>query len=124
MFCLYGPNTNIVVNGSIIFFSECEVRYVMGCLRLLFERDAAALDCDREVFEAYNDRVDEANRQSVWGVATVNSWYRNSHGRVAQNWPFTLLDFWSASRQPNPDDFHGLGPGGMASSGARHDALH
>ena len=26
LFLLYGPNTNIVVNGSIIFFTECEVR--------------------------------------------------------------------------------------------------
>ena len=25
LFCLYGPNTNIVINGSIIYFSECEV---------------------------------------------------------------------------------------------------
>ena len=36
-FLLYGPNTNIVVNGSIIWFTECEVRYVLGCLRLLLE---------------------------------------------------------------------------------------
>ena len=33
LFCLYGPNTNIVVNGSIVFFSECEVRYVLNCIR-------------------------------------------------------------------------------------------
>ena len=26
LFLLYGPNTNIVINGSIIYFSECEVR--------------------------------------------------------------------------------------------------
>ena len=31
-FMLYGPNTNIVVNGSIIYFSECEVHYVLQCL--------------------------------------------------------------------------------------------
>ena len=30
LFCCYGPNTNIVVNGSIVFFSECEVRYIMA----------------------------------------------------------------------------------------------
>src|SRR5262249_13137570 len=28
-FVMYGPNTNIVVNGSIIWFSECEARYIM-----------------------------------------------------------------------------------------------
>ena len=33
LFMIYGPNTNIVVNGSIIFFSECAVRYIIGCLQ-------------------------------------------------------------------------------------------
>ena len=36
-FMIYGPNTNIVVNGSIIFFSECAVRYIVGALKLLAE---------------------------------------------------------------------------------------
>ncbi len=35
LFCLYGPNTNIVINGSIIYFSECGVRYVLGCIGML-----------------------------------------------------------------------------------------
>ena len=105
LFCLYGPNTNIVVNGSIIFFTECELRYVMGCLRLILERRATAMDCRPEVHDAFNEKVDEANRQSVWGVATVNSWYRNRHGRTAQNWPFTLLDYWVATKAPDPGDF-------------------
>ncbi|MGH9057241.1 MAG: flavin-containing monooxygenase [Acidimicrobiales bacterium] len=106
LFCLYGPNTNIVVNGSIIFFSECEVRYVLGCLRILMERGATSMECRQDVHDDFNARVDEANLQSVWGVATVNSWYRNQHGRTAQNWPFTLLDYWAATRSPAPDDFH------------------
>src|SRR3546814_9758526 len=29
LFLLYGPNTNIVINGSIIYFSECEVHYLV-----------------------------------------------------------------------------------------------
>ncbi len=38
LFCMYGPNTNIVVNGSIIFFSECEIRYIMGCIETLLRK--------------------------------------------------------------------------------------
>ena len=37
LFCLYGPNTNIVINGSIVYFSECGVRYILGCLELLLD---------------------------------------------------------------------------------------
>lgn len=36
----------------------------------------------------------------VWGVSQVNSWYKNKHGRVAQNWPFSLIEFWERTRTP------------------------
>jgi 4-hydroxyacetophenone monooxygenase len=104
-FMLYGPNTNIVVNGSIIFFSECEVQYVMGCLRLLIEDGHRALDCRSEVHDAYNERIDAANRQRTWGVSKVNSWYKNDTGRVTQNWPFNLIEYWQQTREPNPEDY-------------------
>ena len=104
LFLLYGPNTNIVVNGSITFFSECSVDYIVECVRSLLELGVAALEPTQEVHDAYNDRVDAANRQMAWGVATVNSWYRNATGRTAQNWPFSLLDYWTATRRPELDD--------------------
>ena len=50
-------------------------------------------------------RIDEGNRQKAWGAATVNTWYRNAKGRIAQNWPFSLLDYWRETRAPNPDDY-------------------
>jgi 4-hydroxyacetophenone monooxygenase len=105
LFCLYGPNTNIVVNGSIVFFSECEVRYVMGCLKLLMERGHAAMDCRQDVHDAYNARIDAGNRSMAWGTPGVRSWYKNENGRITQNWPFTLLEFWNQTRAPNPADY-------------------
>jgi 4-hydroxyacetophenone monooxygenase len=105
LFCMYGPNTNIVVNGSIIFFSECEMRYIMGCIRLLLESGRRALECRRDVHDRYNERVDSANREMAWGSPHVTSWYKNQKGRVSQNWPFTLLEFWKRTRKPDPQDF-------------------
>ncbi len=107
-FLLYGPNTNIVVNGSIIYFSECEVRYVIGCLRLLLEGRHKSLDCKPEVHDAYNVRIDAGNARMAWGspsAAKVNSWYKNPSGRVAQNWPFTLLEYWRQTKEPRPSDY-------------------
>jgi 4-hydroxyacetophenone monooxygenase len=104
-FVLYGPNTNIVVNGSIIWFSECEVRYVMEYLRVLLTDGYRALDCRKDVHDAYNAEVDAENRRMVWGVTTVNSWYKNSTGRVSQNWPFPLLEFWKRTRTVDIDDY-------------------
>ncbi len=104
-FMIYGPNTNIVVNGSIIFFSECSVRYVVGALRLLAETGSKAIEVKRGVHDDFNVRVDEANKGWAWGSEGVSSWYKNEFGRVSQNWPFGLIDYWRATLAPNPDDF-------------------
>jgi 4-hydroxyacetophenone monooxygenase len=104
-YCLYGPNTNIVVNGSIIYFSECEVHYVVQCMRLLLESGATSLDPRVEVHDAYNERIDAANKLRTWGFSAVSSWYKNDVGRVAQNWPFNVLEYWEQTRGPNPADY-------------------
>ena len=106
LFCLYGPNTNIVVTGSTVFFSECGVRYIMGCLGLLLETGRRGLECRRDVHDAYNAIVDEGNLNVAWGAPNVRSWYKNEAGRVTQNWPFKLLDYWTRTRKPDPADFH------------------
>ena len=58
LFLLYGPNTNIVINGSIIYFSECEVHYVTEAMRLLLEGGHRSMDCRAEVHDAYNERIE------------------------------------------------------------------
>jgi 4-hydroxyacetophenone monooxygenase len=93
------------VNGSIIFFSECSVRYVVGCLKLMAESGAATMEVKTDVHDAFNARVDAANAQMAWGSPHVTSWYKNAKGRVSQNWPFPLVDYWNATVAPNPDDF-------------------
>jgi 4-hydroxyacetophenone monooxygenase len=104
-FCLYGPNTNIVVNGSIVFFSECEVHYVLGCLETLLRDGYAAMECRRDVHDAYNERIDRGNLGMAWGTPGVRSWYKNARGRVTQNWPFTLLEYWRQTRSPDQADY-------------------
>jgi 4-hydroxyacetophenone monooxygenase len=105
LFMIYGPNTNIVINGSIIFFSECSVRYVVGCLKLLAQTGAAAMEVRRDVHDAFNVEVDKANALMAWGSPHVSSWYKNDTGRVSQNWPFPIVDYWNATLAPKVEDF-------------------
>ena len=104
-FCTYGPNTNIVVNGSIIFFSECEVRYILGCLALAMQEGGRALSVRRDVHDRYNAWIDEGNSRMSWGQSNVNTWYKNASGHITQNWPFSMLEFWEQTRTPEPEDF-------------------
>ena len=105
LFCLYGPNTNIVINGSIVYFSECGVRYVLGCLELALRSGGGAVEVKRDVHDAFNEAVDGENAAMAWGASSVSSWYKNAHGHVAQNWPFTLLEYWRRTLAPDPDEY-------------------
>jgi len=105
LFVMYGPNTNIVVNGSIIFFSECEIHYIMGCIELLLREGYAAMEPKRDIHDAFNETIDAGNAAMAWGSPQVTSWYKNAKGRVTQNWPFPLVDYWTRTRAPNPADF-------------------
>jgi 4-hydroxyacetophenone monooxygenase len=105
LFLMYGPNTNIVVNGSIIFFSECEIDYLLSAIRMLLAGGHRAMDCREEVHDAYNEKIDAANLRRAWGAASVNTWYRNAKGRISQNWPSTLLAYWQQTREADPADY-------------------
>lgn len=105
LWCLYGPNTNIVINGSIVYFSECGVRFILGLIREVVSSGAKAIAVTREAHDRFNDDVDAENRRMAWGWSSVNSWYKNDHGRVAQNWPFTLLEYWRRTLAPDLTEF-------------------
>jgi 4-hydroxyacetophenone monooxygenase len=105
LFLMYGPNTNIVVNGSIIFFSECEAHYILGSIRHLLENNVETMECRPEALERFVRDVDGANSRIVWGAPDAKNWYKNSHGRVSQNWPHSLMEYWRRTRRLSPEDY-------------------
>lgn len=104
-FYMYGPNTNIVINGSIIYFSECEAHYITQFIHHLLANDIAAMDVHQDVHDRYNQWIDEGNARMAWGISSVSSWYKGKGGRVAQNWPYSLLEYWDQTREVDPDDY-------------------
>jgi 4-hydroxyacetophenone monooxygenase len=104
-FCLYGPNTNLVVNGSTVLFSEMGTEYILECLRLLHENQMQSMEVKSEVFDEYNQRVDKANEGMAWGASGVNSWYKSASGRVSQNWPLSMLDYWQYTHNADPNHY-------------------
>lgn len=105
LFCLYGPGTNLAHAGSIIFHSECQVRYIMGCLRALLRDGHAAMECKSDVAEAYERRRVEATERTVWAHTGTRSWYKNEAGRVTTVSPWLLVDYWGWTREPDLSDY-------------------
>jgi 4-hydroxyacetophenone monooxygenase len=106
LFVMYGPNTNgVITGGSRLYNAECEISYILGCLRLLLQNGCAAMDCRQDAHDAYNVWMDEGSRSVAWGVTTANSWYKTASGHISQCWPFTLLEYWKRTKQPDPDAY-------------------
>ena len=104
-FCLYGPNTQFGHGGSLISVVERQMHYVMSVLALMHCADASSVEVRSDVHDAYNRRVDAAHEQMVWTHQGMETYYRNSKGRVVVNNPFRIVDVWQATDQANAADY-------------------
>ncbi|MBO6557773.1 MAG: NAD(P)/FAD-dependent oxidoreductase [Pseudomonadales bacterium] len=103
LFCLYGPNTNIVHGGSIIYNTEVQVHYIMQCIGLMLKEDASRLEIPQEACDSYNEEVQSISRNLAWGHPGVESWYKNSEGRVVNNSPYSNLEYWVRMHEAEPE---------------------
>ena len=105
-FCMYGPGTNLAHGGSLIFHSECQMRYITECLELLINGGHACLEPREDKATEWHERSQAEMRKMVWSQASVkHSFYKNSFGEVHILSPWRLVDYWSWTREPNRDDF-------------------
>ncbi|MBS7699999.1 MULTISPECIES: NAD(P)/FAD-dependent oxidoreductase [unclassified Chelatococcus] len=102
LFLTYGPNTNLAHGGSIIFQIECQVHYIAACLSLMIKSGFAAMECTQKAHDTYNEKADATLSEMVWSFPGVTNWYKNSSGRVTTNSPWSLVDYWHMTRQPDP----------------------
>lgn len=106
LFCVYGPGTNLAHGGSLIFHSECQVRYIMGCLAAIMDGEHTTIECRQDVHDDYNVRLQAELDTMVWTHPSIaHSWYRGPNGRVYILSPWRLVDYWRWTRQPDVDDF-------------------
>jgi 4-hydroxyacetophenone monooxygenase len=105
-FCMYGPGTNLASGGSLIFHSECQMRYITECLELLIAGRHRSLEPHQEKAQDWHERSQAEMRKMVWSQPSIkHSFYKNSFGEVHTLSPWRLVDYWAWTREPNPDDF-------------------
>lgn len=104
-FMMYGPGTNLGYNGNLVFNSELQARYIAHCVRLLVETGRDALEVSEVAFEDYMRRTGDKLGQFVWSTPYGTSYFRNASGRVTTNSPWSLLEMWTWTREPDLADF-------------------
>ena len=105
LFMLYGPGTNLAHGGSAIYHSECQVRYIMQCLRELLETGARAMEVKPDPHDRFNEYLDATHAKMVWAHRGVGNWYKNKQGRVVTNSPFRLVDYRAMTEKLDRNDY-------------------
>lgn len=105
MFSMYGVNTNLAHAGSLIFHSECQIRYIMQALKSMVEDNVHTIECRSQVCDEYNDRLQKCVSNMVWAYPKMNNWYKNANGKITTTSPWLLVDYWKWTRQFNPKDY-------------------
>ncbi len=105
LFIMYGPNSNLGHGGSLMFQGECQARYIATALRHMAGAGAAEIECRDEVFRAFNAELDRQMARTVWTTPGVTNWFKNSRGRVVNNWPWPLQGYWQRTRAFAPGDY-------------------
>jgi len=98
-FMLYGPNTNLGHN-SIIFMVECQVNYILRCLKAMTLTGAKTIEVREEAVEAFDQSLQTRLREKVWH-GYVSNWYKTADGHIINNWYGSTIDYWKQTRRPD-----------------------
>jgi cation diffusion facilitator CzcD-associated flavoprotein CzcO len=103
LFLLYGPNTNLG-HSSILFMIECQVNYVLRCVRELTRARLRWLAVHREAMTRFNAGLQQEMHKTVWADGCA-SWYRSRTGKIINNWPRFTVNYWWRTHRPDFTDF-------------------
>ncbi len=104
LFSMYGPGTNLASGGSLIFHSECQMRWIEHCLQRL-ATGAVSVEATETATRDWFDRTQAELDTMVWTHPSIeHSWYKSDDGRIYGLSPWRLVDYWDWTREPDPAD--------------------
>ncbi|GAA3302510.1 hypothetical protein GCM10020295_48510 [Streptomyces cinereospinus] len=113
-----GPNTGLG-NSSMILMIESQLNYLADYVRQLDVLGGrAALDARPRAVRAWNDRVQQRMRRTVWNTGGCTSWYLDADGRNTTVWPGTTSEFRRATRRVDLAEYEVLRPSAAGAAGA------
>ncbi|MEU9198033.1 flavin-containing monooxygenase [Streptomyces hundungensis] len=96
---IIGPNTGLG-NSSMILMIESQLNYLADYLRQLNVLGGrVALTPRPSAVGAWNRRVQERMKRTVWNTGGCTSWYLDAQGRNTTVWPGTTGEFRRATRE-------------------------
>jgi 4-hydroxyacetophenone monooxygenase len=105
LFLMYGPNTNSGAGGSYFFIGESQGRYIVDVITKMVRSGIGAVECRTEAHDGWVAEVDTAHSTMVWSHPGMTTYYRNKRGRVVNNSPYRVVDYWLMTHNADLADF-------------------
>jgi 4-hydroxyacetophenone monooxygenase len=106
LFCMYGPGTNLAHGGSLIFHSECQIRYITHALEQLIDGGYRCMEPRQERCDDWHARSQAELKTLVWAQPSIkHSFYKNSAGEIHSLSPWRLVDYWTWTKAADLADF-------------------
>ncbi|MBV7699878.1 NAD(P)/FAD-dependent oxidoreductase [Streptomyces sp. TRM70350] len=107
---IIGPNAGLG-NSSMILMIESQLNYMADYVRQLEVLGGrVALDARPLAVRAWNHRVQERMKRTVWNTGGCTSWYLDANGRNTTIWPGTTGEFRRATRRVDLGEYEVLRP--------------
>lgn len=103
MFLMYGPNTNLNHN-SVVTMLEIQQNYVTDALAKTANIERVSVDVRPERLVAFNETLQEEMSGSSFS-SDCSSWYKNSKGKVINNWSGTVEEYRDLAGEFNSNDY-------------------
>jgi 4-hydroxyacetophenone monooxygenase len=103
-FMLGGPNS-FPGSGSFMYFMEVQMRYLRELITTMVEKGIRAADATESATRAYNELVDATHARTVWTHPGMQTYYRNSRGRVVFVMPFLNVEYWDMTKELDLADY-------------------
>jgi len=91
-FMLTGPNTGLG-HSSMIIMIEAQIEHLLGALRWMRTRDAAAIEPTEEAQAAFVANCERRMHGTVWTTGGCSSWYLDATGKNSTLWPGSTSTF-------------------------------
>ncbi|MFI9492943.1 flavin-containing monooxygenase [Streptomyces halstedii] len=102
---IIGPNTGLG-NSSMILMIESQLNYMADYLRQLDVLGGrVALAARPSAVGAWNRRVQDRMKHTVWNTGGCTSWYLDASGRNTTVWPGTTAEFRRATRSVDLSEY-------------------
>lgn len=107
---IIGPNTGLG-NSSMILMIESQLNYMADYLRQLDVLGGrVALAARPSAVGAWNRRVQDRMKRTVWNTGGCTSWYLDAGGRNTTVWPGTTAEFRRATRSVDLSEYEVVRP--------------